>query len=97
MKSDVYYFTARSRTYEGSMSKVKGPLALEKLGFKDKVKSGNKVVIKTHFGALENTRYLRPSYLRFLSLVVGDYLSPFQECIQNIVDEEMKRNISERL
>jgi uncharacterized Fe-S center protein len=67
MKSDVYYFTARSRTYEGSMSKVKGPLALEKLGFKNKVKKGDKVVIKTHFGALENTRYLRPSYLRFLS------------------------------
>jgi uncharacterized Fe-S center protein len=49
------------------MSKVKGPLALEKLGFKNRVKKGDKIVIKTHFGALENTRYLRPSYLRFLS------------------------------
>lgn len=67
MKSDVYYFTARSRTYQESMSKVKGPLALEKLGFKNRIKKDDKVVIKTHFGALENTRYLRPSYLRFLS------------------------------
>jgi len=72
MKSDVYYFTARSRTHEESMSKVKGPMALEKLGFKNKVKKGDKVVIKTHFGALENTRYLRPSYLRFLSDYIKD-------------------------
>jgi len=48
------------------MSKIKGPLALEKLGIKKKVNKDQKVVIKTHFGALENTRYLRPSYLRFL-------------------------------
>jgi hypothetical protein len=72
MKSDVYYFTARSRTHEESMSKVKGPMALEKLGFNNKVKKEDKVVIKTHFGALENTRYLRPSYLRFLSDYVKD-------------------------
>ena len=67
MKADVYFFTARSSTLKESMSKVKGPMALEKLGFKNKIKKGDKVVIKTHFGALENTRYLRPSYLRFLS------------------------------
>ncbi|MHA1191020.1 MAG: DUF362 domain-containing protein [Promethearchaeota archaeon] len=67
MKSDVYYFTARSQSHEQSMSKVKGPLSLKKLGFEEKIRSGDKVVIKTHFGALENTRYLRPSYLRFLS------------------------------
>ncbi|MFX1356146.1 MAG: DUF362 domain-containing protein, partial [Promethearchaeota archaeon] len=66
MKSDVYYFTARSHTHKESMSKIKGPLALKKLGIKNKVKKDQKVVIKTHFGALENTRYLRPSYLRFL-------------------------------
>jgi uncharacterized Fe-S center protein len=48
------------------MSRVKGSLALKKLGFEQKVKSGDKVVVKTHFGALENTRYLRPSYIRFL-------------------------------
>lgn len=66
MKSDVFYFTARTYTHEESLSKVKGPLALEKIGFNNKVKNGDKVVIKTHFGALENIRYLRPSYLRFL-------------------------------
>lgn len=66
MKSEVFYFTARTHTYEQSMSKFKGPLALEKLGFRKKVKKGDKIVIKTHFGALENTRYLRPSYIRFL-------------------------------
>ncbi|MFW9902370.1 MAG: DUF362 domain-containing protein, partial [Candidatus Thorarchaeota archaeon] len=37
-----------------------------KIGFEQKVKKGDKIVIKTHFGALENTRYLRPSYIRFL-------------------------------
>jgi len=49
------------------MSKVKGPLALEKLGIKNMINEDDKVVIKTHFGALENTRYIRPSYIRFLS------------------------------
>ncbi|MFX1234160.1 MAG: DUF362 domain-containing protein [Promethearchaeota archaeon] len=73
MKADVYFLTARSKSHKESMSKVKGPIALEKLGIKNKVKNGNKVVIKTHFGALENTRYIRPSYIRFLS----DYL---KEC-----------------
>jgi hypothetical protein len=48
------------------MSKVKGPLALKNLGIEERVKNNEKVVIKTHFGALENTRYLRPSYIRFL-------------------------------
>ena len=66
MTSDVFYFTARTHSHEQSMSKIKGPLALEKLGIKQKIKSGGKIVIKTHFGALENTRYLRPSYVRFL-------------------------------
>jgi uncharacterized Fe-S center protein len=66
MKSDVFYFTARTHSHEQSMSKVKGSLALKKLGFEEKIKNGEKVVIKTHFGALENTRYLRPSYIRFL-------------------------------
>lgn len=66
LKSDVYFFTARTYNHQESLSKVKGPLALEKIGFSSKVKSGEKVVIKTHFGALENVRYLRPSYIRFL-------------------------------
>ena len=66
MKSDVYFFTARTNTREESLSKVKGPLALKKLGFENNIKQGDKVVIKTHFGALENVRYLRPSYIRFL-------------------------------
>jgi len=67
LKSDVYFFTARSQSIKGSMSKVKGPLALEKLGIKNMINKDDKVVIKTHFGALENTRYIRPSYIRFLS------------------------------
>jgi uncharacterized Fe-S center protein len=72
MKSDVFFFTARSESYQQSMSKVKGPLALKKLNFEEKVNKGDKVAIKTHFGALENTRYLRPSYLRFLCDYVKD-------------------------
>ncbi|MEJ2277417.1 MAG: DUF362 domain-containing protein [Candidatus Lokiarchaeota archaeon] len=55
------------------MSKFKGPMALSKIGFEDKVQKSDNVVIKTHFGALENTRYLRPSYIRFLS----DYVKRF--------------------
>jgi uncharacterized Fe-S center protein len=66
LKSDVYFFTARTNTHEESLSKVKGPLALKKIGFEAKIKQGDKVVVKTHFGALENVRYLRPSYIRFL-------------------------------
>ncbi|MBY9007668.1 MAG: DUF362 domain-containing protein [Candidatus Lokiarchaeota archaeon] len=66
MKSKVYYFIARTQSHKDSMSKVKGPLSLEKIGIKGKVKNNDKIVIKTHFGALENERYLRPSYIRFL-------------------------------
>jgi uncharacterized Fe-S center protein len=66
LKSDVYFFTARTHTREESMSKFKGPIALKYLGIEDKIKENEKVVIKTHFGALENTRYIRPSYIRFL-------------------------------
>ncbi|MHA1507215.1 MAG: DUF362 domain-containing protein, partial [Promethearchaeota archaeon] len=36
------------------------------MGFNNRVQKGDNVVIKTHFGALENVRYLRPSYIRFL-------------------------------
>ncbi|MFX0058997.1 MAG: DUF362 domain-containing protein [Candidatus Heimdallarchaeota archaeon] len=63
------------------MSKIKGPLALEKLEIKKKVKQNQKVVIKTHFGALENTRYLRPSYLRFLCDFVKEI-----ECIPYLAE-----------
>lgn len=66
MKPKVYFFTARTNKHDESLSKVKGPMALEKLTFKERVKKGDNVVIKTHFGALENVRYLRPSYIRFL-------------------------------
>jgi len=66
LKPDVFFFTARTQTYKESLSKVKGPLALEKLGIKEKINSKDKIVVKTHFGAEENVRYLRPSYIRFL-------------------------------
>jgi hypothetical protein len=67
MKSDVYFFSARTIDYKQSMSRFKGPMALEKIGFEDNTSKNEKVVIKTHFGATENVRYLRPSYIRFLS------------------------------
>ena len=67
MKPDVYFFTARTETHKQSMSKVKGPLALKNIGFEEKVKKDNNIVIKSHFGAEGNVRYLRPSYIRFLS------------------------------
>ena len=55
MKSDVFYFTARTHSHGQSMSKFKGPLALKKLRIEQGIKSCDKIVIKTHFGALENT------------------------------------------
>lgn len=67
MKPKVYYFPSRTYTYTQSMSKFKALYGLKKLGIEEAVKDSDKVVIKTHFGAEENTRYLRPSYIRFLS------------------------------
>jgi len=49
MKSDVFYFTARTQTHKESLSKIKGPLALKELGIEKKIKKGDKIVIKTHF------------------------------------------------
>ena len=72
MKSDVYFFTARTFSHKQSLAMFKGPLVLEKIGFNNKVQKSDSVVIKTHFGALENVRYLRPSYIRFLCDYVKD-------------------------
>ncbi|MBD3213495.1 MAG: DUF362 domain-containing protein [Candidatus Lokiarchaeota archaeon] len=83
MKSDVYYLSARASQYQQSMSRFKGPLALKQVGFENKMNNHNKVVIKTHFGALENTRYIRPSYIRFLCDYVkslGGYPAVAESC-----------------
>ncbi|MHA1731874.1 MAG: DUF362 domain-containing protein [Promethearchaeota archaeon] len=65
--SDVFYFNARVHSHLESLAQVKSPIALEEVGFPTKLKGeGNKVCIKTHFGALGNVRYIRPNYLRFL-------------------------------
>ncbi len=66
MKSDVFFLNARTSSEMGSLSKIKAPVLLGEIGFDDHVKPGHKVCIKTHFGALANTRYIRPSYTRFL-------------------------------
>ena len=66
MKSDVFYLNARSRSEMESMSKIKAPILLGEIGFDGYVKPDFKVCIKTHFGASANTRYMRPSYARFL-------------------------------
>ncbi len=73
VKADVYFFSATALKSKDSLSKVKGPLSLEYLGFNKEVKKNDRVCIKTHFGALENTRYLRPTYMRFLC----DYVKEF--------------------
>jgi uncharacterized Fe-S center protein len=65
-KADVYLFKANAVKLKDSLSAVKGPKSLEYIGFDKKVKENDKVCIKTHFGALQNTRYLRPSYIRYL-------------------------------
>ncbi|MFX0103439.1 MAG: DUF362 domain-containing protein [Candidatus Hodarchaeota archaeon] len=66
MTSEVFYLSARSRSEFESLSKIKAQVLLGELGFEERVKQGDKVCIKTHFGALANTRYLRPSYARLL-------------------------------
>lgn len=50
MKSNVFYFTARTHSYRESMSKIKGSLALWKLKIEEKIKKGDKTVIKTLSG-----------------------------------------------
>jgi len=72
-KANVYFFKANALKLKDSLSKTKGPKSLEYLGFNKKVRKNDKVCIKTHFGALENTRYLRPSYIRFLSDFVKEF------------------------
>ena len=71
--ADVYFFKANALKSKDSLSKAKGPKSLEYLGFNKTVRKNDKVCIKTHFGALENTRYLRPSYIRFLCDFVKDF------------------------
>nr|MDO8117435.1 4Fe-4S ferredoxin [Candidatus Sigynarchaeota archaeon] len=66
MKSDVFFLNARTVSEMASLSKIKAPILLGEIGFDDYVKPNHKVCIKTHFGALANTRYIRPAYTRFL-------------------------------
>jgi len=73
MQSDVFFSSARTLIYKDNLAKIKGPLVLKNLGIAEKIKKNDKVAIKTHFGAEENTRYLRSSYIRFLC----DYLEKF--------------------
>jgi hypothetical protein len=49
-----------------SLSAVKPKMLLGEIGLDAYLKPEHKVCIKTHFGALSNTRYLRPAYTRFL-------------------------------
>nr|MDO8111216.1 DUF362 domain-containing protein [Candidatus Sigynarchaeota archaeon] len=66
MKSDVFYLNARCISELNSLSAVKSKVVLGECGFDAYLKPGMKACIKTHFGALQNTRYLRPSYTRAL-------------------------------
>lgn len=66
-RSEVLFFNARVRSHLESLSKIKSCFALEEIGFPRPLPAGAKVCLKTHFGALDNVRYLRPSYLRFLA------------------------------
>jgi len=66
MKSDVFYLNARCVTELASMSSVKSKVVLGEIGLDGYLKPNMKTCIKTHFGALQNTRYIRPSYTRAL-------------------------------
>ncbi|HME54096.1 MAG TPA: DUF362 domain-containing protein [Candidatus Lokiarchaeia archaeon] len=64
MKSDVFFLNARCKSDLESLSAIKTKAVLGEIGLDGYLQSGMKVCIKTHFGALNNTRYLRPSYAR---------------------------------
>ncbi|MBD3186402.1 DUF362 domain-containing protein, partial [Candidatus Bathyarchaeota archaeon] len=66
MGSKVYFLNARSLNQFGSLSAVKTQVLLDELEFPERVTPDSKVCVKTHFGALSNTRYMRPSYARLL-------------------------------
>ncbi|HMF34848.1 MAG TPA: hypothetical protein VKK79_25730, partial [Candidatus Lokiarchaeia archaeon] len=65
MASDVLFFNSRVRVELEALGLHKALFGLEELGFPGKL-GGDRVCIKTHFGALGNQYYLRPSYIRFL-------------------------------
>jgi len=58
----VYYVTPRAGPGFSLIEKLY--LLLEKLNLERKIGSGDTVGIKTHFGTIGNTRYLRPIFIR---------------------------------
>ncbi|MHA1820090.1 MAG: DUF362 domain-containing protein [Promethearchaeota archaeon] len=72
-KSKVFYLNARSLQELESLSAHKALVGLEEAGFTKEIVEMKNVCIKTHFGALKNTRYLRPAYIRFLADKVKEF------------------------
>ncbi|MGY5854263.1 MAG: DUF362 domain-containing protein [Candidatus Thorarchaeota archaeon] len=61
-KSKVYFTDRKSQTYYNMLDKLEHIFV--ELGLDKVIQPGQKVMVKTHFGAWGNTNYLRPAYVR---------------------------------
>ncbi|MFW9963366.1 MAG: DUF362 domain-containing protein [Candidatus Sifarchaeia archaeon] len=62
MTSKVYFTDRQTRTDYNMLDKLEH--IFKELGLDKAIKSGERVMIKTHFGQWGNTNYLRPAYAR---------------------------------
>ncbi|MFQ5891983.1 MAG: DUF362 domain-containing protein, partial [Candidatus Methanofastidiosia archaeon] len=70
MKSKIFYVDRRVRSRYSMLSKLE--ILFKTKGFGDRIKKGDKVCVKTHFGAFGNTNYLRPVFARKLVDLIKD-------------------------
>ncbi|MHA2210447.1 MAG: DUF362 domain-containing protein [Candidatus Thorarchaeota archaeon] len=61
-KSKVYFTDRQARTDYNMIDKLEH--VFKELGLDNEIKSGEKIMVKTHFGQWGNTNYLRPAYAR---------------------------------
>ena len=69
-KSKVFFSDRQAHDYYNMLDKLAH--VFEKLGLRDAIKPGYKVMIKTHFGNWGNTNYIRPAYVRKLVELVSE-------------------------
>ena len=63
-KVKVFFADRKTRPDYNMLDKLEH--VFNELGLRDAIKSGEKVMIKTHFGLYGNTNYIRPAYVRKL-------------------------------
>ncbi|MGY5856036.1 MAG: DUF362 domain-containing protein [Candidatus Thorarchaeota archaeon] len=63
-KLKVFFADRQTRPDYNMLDKLEH--VFDELGLRDSIKSGEKIMIKTHFGLYGNTNYIRPAYVRKL-------------------------------